>query len=177
MPQPLCGTLDYITWYRSPSTGGEFPIYTFSADVDFATSGLLALTSIEKPEIVRGEYTTKEWNAPTNSTLFAIERRLNRRLGRSDLRYPFFFASDPDQPSRSKLFDRDLFVKGEEATPVRRVTVEEFLASGGTIIDCPGRHRKAAPAKAKSKPKKLAQSKQRKAAVRTKASRKGRVTQ
>ncbi len=79
-----------ISWLRSVNTGREFPLLVFRGDIDYATSGLASLTSIERPEVVAIALTGEEFNADDTA---ACEQRINSELSRDDLRVSRFLRS------------------------------------------------------------------------------------
>lgn len=136
-----------ILWCRSLSTGREFPVAQLSADTDTATNDLVSLTSTEKPEILVTTLTANEYKSG-NEGLLNCEARINKELGRSDLRVAFLVRTEEMSPpakglsfrefkKRYKpalLFYRDLLTGSGEATVVREETEREFCASGGMLV-------------------------------------------
>ena len=115
-----------ITWLRSRTTGKEFPTFVFRADTDMATEGLIALTSTGRPEVVLTMMTGDEWSADDDSR---TAERVNRELGRSDLRAVPLLTRHP-----APLRYRDIFVEGGEADIVREEPRAAFRRNGGSII-------------------------------------------
>lgn len=97
----------------------------FSADVDFATSGMVSLTSCERNEVVATMTTAQEWKA---YDLPAIESRINAALGRSDLRCVDFIARRGD-----RLYYREIHVPNGKAVAVREQSLSDYVESGGVI--------------------------------------------
>ena len=139
-----------VHWLRSLKTGSEFPDLVFRADVDFATSGMMSLTSVDRPEVVAVMLSSDEYNTPDFAAgCWACENRVNTELGRDDLRIPRFIRSEetfsaPDGISFQeyqqlhkppKLFYADIYDVNGEAEVVREESLVEFLGSGGTLID------------------------------------------
>ncbi len=139
-----------VQWLRSLNTGREFPNLVFRADVDFATSGMISLTSGDRPEVVAVMLTSDEYNSSDMAAgCSACEARVNAELARDDLRIPRFMRSEdtfsaPDGVSFQeyqklykppKLFYADIHNANGEAEVVREESIDEFLASGGTLID------------------------------------------
>jgi hypothetical protein len=118
-----------ILWCRSAKTGRRFPLAQFSADVDYATEGMVSLTSIEKPEVVIAELTGEEM-LMGNAGAGACEVRVNRRLGRTDLRIPSLLRV----VGRDDLYFSDILSGEGEARVVRKVSRAKFKKEGGSVL-------------------------------------------
>ena len=141
---------DTILWLKSESTGKEFPVVLFSADTDMATAGWVALTSVEKYEVVVTELTVEEYRATANgsSGYLQVEKRINAALGRADLKCPWFArAEESGFSGRSLSFQefrkaycpptiyyRDIFQQDAVAREVSRVSLSQFEQTGGKLV-------------------------------------------
>lgn len=119
----------YIQWLRSPHAKRSFPILVFCADVDSVTIGMHSLTSIERKEVVVTMLTTHEWR---RYDLLGIQKRVNRELGRSDLRCVEFIRCED-----SREVYQDLFDKRRRAFSTYTQSLSGFCKAGGAIT----RHR------------------------------------
>lgn len=78
---------DTILWLKSQTTGKRFPVVVFSADTDMVTEGWVALTSIERPEIVVTQMTAEEYQSGGEpSGYLQVETHVTDVRGRSDLK-------------------------------------------------------------------------------------------
>jgi hypothetical protein len=141
---------DTILWLKSESTGKQFPVVLFSADTDMATAGWVALTSVEKHEVVVTELTVEEYRATTNgsSGYLQVEKRINAALGRADLKCPWYVRAEESGPSGKTLsfqefrevyrppviYYRDIFQPDAVAREVSRVSLSHFEQTGGKLI-------------------------------------------
>ena len=135
-----------ISWLRSLETGREFPLLVFRGDVDFATSGLASLTSVDYPEVVAISLTDEEFNSNDNS---ACEKRVNSELSRDDLRMTRFlrsvdtfkapagisFQEYAKLATPPRLFYSDILIPNGEAEFVRDESLDDFVNGGGIILD------------------------------------------
>ena len=139
-----------IQWLKSASSGRLFPNLVFRADVDFATSGLVALTSTAGTEIVITLFIPEEcylYDRPEFAK--RCENRINRELDRHDLRIVPLLRTESDPIDASgmtfqeymaatkppRLYYRDIHSEFGEATVVREESINKFLESGGTITN------------------------------------------
>ncbi|MDB5987172.1 MAG: hypothetical protein JWR16_2225 [Nevskia sp.] len=141
---------DTILWLKSESTGKQFPAVLFSADTDMVTAGWVALTSLEKQEIVVTELTPDEYRATANgsSGYLQVEKRINAALGRADLKCPWFVRAEGSGPSGKGLsfqefrkiyrppviYYRDIFQSDAVAREVSRVSLSQFEQAGGKLV-------------------------------------------
>jgi len=135
-----------INWCRSSTTGREFPVVVLSADTDMITAGLFSLTSVEKREVVIAELTADEYNSGKEG-MINFENRINRELGRNDLRFTCIARVEESVKAKGLsfksftrsykppiLYYRDIFDRSGEATVVRKETENAFVAAGGRIL-------------------------------------------
>ncbi len=115
----------YIQWVRSSHTHREFPVLEFCADVDFVTLGMVSLTSTERHEVVVTMATGREWK---NYDLQGLQERVNRELGRSDLRCVEFLREE-----ESRLVYSDLFDKRRRAFGTYTQSLSAFRKAGGVV--------------------------------------------
>lgn len=141
---------DTILWLKSESTGREFPTVLFSADTDMETAGLVALTSVEKHELVVAELTADEYRATANDLAgyLQVESRINGALGRGDLKCPWFVRAEESGSSGKGfafeefgkvyrppiIYYRDIFQSGAVAREVSRVSLSQFEQAGGKLV-------------------------------------------
>lgn len=139
-----------ILWLRSTATGKVFPHLVFRGDVDFVTSGLVSLTSIDSSAVVA------TWHLPEEIYLFerpefakTCEDRINRDLGRRDLRVITLIRTDSQEINARgmsfqeyiavakppRLFYSDIYSEDGEATVLREESIDQFLEAGGTLLD------------------------------------------
>jgi len=127
----------YVNWLDSFG-GNNFPNIVFSADTDMSTIGLGSLTSCEKHEIVVAEYSSDEWKRGVGPDLPAswiqanidFENRINKQMGRSDLRSIWYISLEPEA-----MF-RDIHSqKGESKRILERQSIDDFFENGGELID------------------------------------------
>lgn len=135
-----------ISWLRSVTTGREFPLLVFRADVDYATSRLASLSSTNGPEVVAVNLTDDEFNSDDATT---CERRVNSELSRDDLRVVRFlrsvdtfnatagisFQEYMNVSTPPKLFYSDIYDSDGEAELVREEPIDDFVKRGGTLLD------------------------------------------
>ena len=123
----------YVAWLLSEN-GKRFPRFVFSGDTDMATEGLGSLTSWKGNEIILTEYSEEEWalccqmNADFVKGSKMFEERVNRELGRDDLRDVWFIAKKGDG-----LFYRDIFSEKGEARQTSRQKSADFVKKGGIL--------------------------------------------
>ena len=139
-----------IQWLRSPASGKVFPHLVFRGDVDFVTSGLVSLTSVDSSEIVATLHLPEEaylYERPEFAK--ACEDRINRVLGRKDLRVITLLRTESDKINSTgmsfqeylaiakapRLFYRDIYSDDGEATVVREESIDHFLEAGGILLD------------------------------------------
>src|SRR4051794_15627097 len=113
----------YIQWVRSSQNDREFPVLVFSADCDFATSGMVSLTSTEICEVIATMASSEEWAQYDRN---AIENRVNRALARSDLRSVELLRIE-----NGRLIYADILSEGGVAFATRTQSLREFVKSGG----------------------------------------------
>ena len=122
-----------IVWCRSEHTGREFPIARFSGDVDYVTDGFESLTSINGPEVVITTLTSAEYRERIAGASHACEDRVNRQLGRTDLRISGLVrVVDHCQPP--VIVYRDILATDGEAVAVRTESRRAFQRAGGKIL-------------------------------------------
>lgn len=139
-----------IQWLRSAATGKVFPHLVFRGDVDFVTSGLVSLTSVDASEIVAELHLPEEiYLRERPESAKECEARINQELGRNDLRVITLLRTESDTINASgmsfqeylaiakapRLFYRDIYSEDGEATVVREESIEQFLKSGGILLD------------------------------------------
>jgi hypothetical protein len=117
----------YIQWVRSHHANRNFPVLVFCAD--FVTVGMESLTSTKRKEVVVTMYTAREWS---HHDLQGLQKRVNRELGRSDLR-----CVDLIRAEESRLVYQDLFDKRRRAFATHTQSLNAFRKAGGVIT----RHR------------------------------------
>lgn len=139
---------DTILWLQSQATGKRFPKVQFSSDTDMPTQGWISLTSLENQEIVITQLTGEEYRATFEGYegYESAEQRVNRLLGRSDLRCVWFLGIDKTNSNDSKpsslfrywqppkLLYRDILEKDSVAKEVSRLTLSEFERDGGKLL-------------------------------------------
>ena len=141
---------DTILWLKSESTGKQFPAVLFSGDTDVVTAGWVALTSLEKHEVVVTELTAEEYCATANGTsgYLQVEKRMNAVLGRADLKCPWFVCAEQSSSNANGLsfqefrkvyrpaviYYRDIFKPDETAREVSRVSLSQFEQAGGKLV-------------------------------------------
>jgi hypothetical protein len=140
---------DTILWLKSQTTGKRFPVVVFSADTDMVTEGWVALTSIERPEIVVTQMTAEEYQSGGEpSGYLQVETRVNGVLGRSDLKCSWLVRVEETGPSGKglsfqefcrvsqppRLFFRDVFNTDFLAEEDSRVSRTEFERGGGKVV-------------------------------------------
>jgi len=130
-----------ILWLRSEATGLRFPAAVFAADTDTANMGLVALTSVDRLEIVIAQCSWEEMTTPA-----LVEARINSALARRDLRIvrlsravdhngalaELTFVDFRKQYRRPTLYYNDIYSAGE-AVVDKEDGMEEFVKSGGRI--------------------------------------------
>ena len=112
----------------SEAAGRRFQSAMFSGDTDMVTDGWIALSSIDRREIVITMVTSEEHQAPDGFS--QCETRVNAELGRADLRAVWLTRAE----ARGDLYYRDIFVGGDDARLVSKMSVREFEQSGGKIL-------------------------------------------
>ena len=137
---------DTILWLASKGSGKRFPIVQFSADTDMATDGWISLTSTEHSEVVVVQMTGEEIQSERAAAL--VEARVNKRLGRHDLKHvPLVRVEDSGPSSQGvtfqqflkvrkppKLFYQDIFDPKSEAEEVSRESRAQFESAGGRVV-------------------------------------------
>lgn len=141
---------DEVRLLRSRTTGKIFPHVVFSGDTDMVTLGWVSLTSIEVNEVFVTEVNADEWRSLSHGIEghLQLERRINLRLGRTDLRCPWIVRVEDRGPSAKglsfqefrkiyqplKIFYRDIHDASSEAEEVAVVGREEFESGGGKLV-------------------------------------------
>jgi hypothetical protein len=140
---------DTILWLKSRSTGKRFPIVEFTADTDMPIAGWVCLASIRHTEVVVTQLTQSELEA-TGSVPDAyaqVESRVNRELGRDDLRCSWIIRVEEAGPRGQgmsfqdflqvyqppKVWFRDIFDPTGEAEEDARVHRTDFEREGGRV--------------------------------------------
>ena len=139
-----------IQWLSSTATGKTFPNLVFRGDVDFVTSGLVALTSTSKTEIVATTFQPEEVYLHDRPEFAErCEERINQELERTDLRIVSLLRTESDPIDAAgmsfqeyqarvkppRLFYRDIHAEGSEAQVVREESIDDYIAGGGTLTD------------------------------------------
>jgi hypothetical protein len=132
-----------VLWCRS-KTGKDFPVGQLSADTDLVTNELVCLTSVDGAEIVVTKLTEHEYNS---DDMQACEQRVNKQLGRADLRIvPLAQVSGAGAATGKTfqtylanyksptLFFRDILAGVGDAQVVREQTASEYKSAGGKIV-------------------------------------------
>jgi hypothetical protein len=135
MPMPTI--YDTILWLKSRSTGRRFPVVLFSADTDMPTEGWVCLSSTRHAEVVVTQLTAAEYEAGGSpaEAYAEVERRVNRALGRDDLKCSWVVRVEEMGPSGAgmsfqdflkvyrppKVWYRDIFDPAGEAEEDARV--------------------------------------------------------
>ena len=129
---------DHVVWCQPTDGGAPFPVYVFGGDTDMATDGWVALTSMDRPEIVRTTLTDEEYRA-YDSGGDACARRINTLLDREDLYYAEFLRYERGAaPGGDHAVYRRPGDPDTEGAATRRVTVRDSVREGGTVLDLPG---------------------------------------
>lgn len=136
----------YIEWLRSAHTGREYPHFVFSADTDMPILGMVALSSLDGPEIMLAMLSEKERRVAFESAGEACEARVNSSLNRRDLRFVRMGRVERETIGRRATFEEfrknykkpkyiyiDIMEPGGEAVPVRDESTEDFIKNGGRI--------------------------------------------
>lgn len=137
---------DTIVWLANPA-GKLFPIVRFTGDTDMVTEGWVSLTSTERPEVVVTQATAEEWNSLESTGASQIEARINRQLGRNDLRYVRLMrVEDQGNPKGvsfqefrkaykpPKLLYQDIYSPTSQASEVSQTTRADFERGGGKVL-------------------------------------------
>jgi hypothetical protein len=120
-----------ITKLRSKAKGRYFSSVIFSGDTDMETDGWVALTSIDRPEVVITEVSQDEHQAADG--LLRCEQRVNSALARSDLRVVWFKRAGNRSETPRRLFYRDIFDSEGDAELLSEISIEDFERSGWKI--------------------------------------------
>ena len=145
--------LHEIVWLASNvDPTRRFPYAESFAEGDQEVDMRWPLTSLGPPEIVRVEILPAElaqvkWMRPHQPALLQFQSRVNKLLGRVDLRVSWkFISSDhwartphatsvldfPEIPAREY---RDIFAPDEQAHEVGRQSVQDFMRDGGLFTE------------------------------------------
>lgn len=147
-----------IVSVKSRRTGREYYVGVPSADTDMATDGLLVLTSKEKKEIFLCMALAEEYPLGPDEASRRCAIRLQEKLRRSDLAPVLLNLEEPAikatwQDGRSfkvpaaqahwrdsefsswRFAFTDIYDEDDFADPVSELSCEEFIATGGVIID------------------------------------------
>jgi hypothetical protein len=128
---------------RSRRNGVEFVVGIPSADVDYATDGLLVLTSTEKDELILCMATSEEYALGPDVGARRRAARLREQSGRTDLvpatasfdtpANPAVWSGGTHPPCRFAFID--IFDPSGLADPVAPLSCKEFVDAGGQITD------------------------------------------
>ena len=128
-----------ITWLQSKQTSRRFPIAVLVGDTDSTTAGWVALTSVQRPEVVLVRLNPGESDADAAS-------RANRTLQRVDLRSVNLKGISDRTSARGQSFQEfrriyeppkvtysDIYAPHGDAEPTESVTAESFVQGGGIV--------------------------------------------
>ncbi len=137
----------YIKWLKSKNTEKEFPIFIASADVDYVTDGLCAVTSIDEKLIVVGQANNEEYNLGPQEGEILFQKRANESLSRKDLRSVqvkeikdrnkhlegLSFQEYSRKYQEPEIVYSDPYDLNGISQVCREETIEEFMSGGGKI--------------------------------------------